>query len=112
MDARIMSGLIAGVRRAFPYVSSEDVEPLIDKHSGHLFRMAHTAPFSVAVQVGLACTCPPRNVTPAPHAMSHLPSPQRHTCPPRNITPAPHATSHLPRPQVKQDTLTGALTQG
>ncbi|MEW5300806.1 MAG: hypothetical protein WDW36_003711 [Sanguina aurantia] len=50
MDARIMSGLIAGVRRAFPYVSSEDVEPLIDKHSGHLFRMAHTAPFSVAVQ--------------------------------------------------------------
>lgn len=50
LDARILSAIIAGVRRAFPFVATEDVQPLIEKHSHSLFKMIHTAPFSVAVQ--------------------------------------------------------------
>lgn len=50
VDARILSAIIAGVRRAFPFVATEDVQPLIEKHSDALFKMIHTAPFSVAVQ--------------------------------------------------------------
>ena len=50
VDSRILSGIIAGVRRAFPFVASDDVQPLIEKHSDALFRMIHTAPFAVAVQ--------------------------------------------------------------
>jgi hypothetical protein len=38
LDARMLGALITGVRRAFPYVPSEDVEPLIEKHSSALFR--------------------------------------------------------------------------
>ena len=50
VDARILSAIIAGVRRAFPFVVTEDIQPLIEKHSHALFKMIHTAPFSVAVQ--------------------------------------------------------------
>lgn len=50
LDARILSAIIAGVRRAFPFVATQDVQPLIEKHSDSLFKMIHTAPFSVAVQ--------------------------------------------------------------
>lgn len=50
VDARILSAIIAGVRRAFPFVTTEHVQPLIEKHSDALFKMIHTAPFSVAVQ--------------------------------------------------------------
>jgi ribosome biogenesis protein MAK21 len=46
----LLSGLITGVRRAFPFVSPGDVEPLVDGASGQLFRLVHTAPFTVAVQ--------------------------------------------------------------
>lgn len=49
-DAKILSAIIAGVRRAFPFVATEDVQPLIERHSGALFTMIHTAPFGVAVQ--------------------------------------------------------------
>ena len=49
-DARILSAIIAGVRRAFPFVATDDVQPLIEKHSDALFKMIHTAQFSVAVQ--------------------------------------------------------------
>ena len=34
MDARMLSALITGVRRAFPFVSAEEVEPLIEAHAG------------------------------------------------------------------------------
>lgn len=34
MDARMLSALITGVRRAFPYVAPDEVEPLIEAHSG------------------------------------------------------------------------------
>ena len=50
VDARMLSALIAGVRRAFPYVAAEAVEPLIEEHSAALFRVCHTASFGVAVQ--------------------------------------------------------------
>jgi ribosome biogenesis protein MAK21 len=52
LDARMLSALITGVRRAFPYVDSEKVEPLIEAHSEALFRLVHTAPFTVGLQVG------------------------------------------------------------
>ncbi|KAF5834970.1 CBF/Mak21 family-domain-containing protein [Dunaliella salina] len=50
MDARMLSALIVGIRRAFPYVATEDVEPLIERNSQQLFRLVHVAPFPVAVQ--------------------------------------------------------------
>ncbi|EFJ51407.1 hypothetical protein VOLCADRAFT_87659 [Volvox carteri f. nagariensis] len=50
VDARLLSGLITGVRRAFPYVKPEDVEPLVEQSASQLFRLVHTAPFTVAVQ--------------------------------------------------------------
>mmetsp|Transcript_25238 Transcript_25238/g.68591 ORF Transcript_25238/g.68591 Transcript_25238/m.68591 type:complete len:769 (+) Transcript_25238:1389-3695(+) len=50
MDARLLSALIVGIRRAFPFVATEDVEPLIDRNSQQLFRLVHLAPFPVAVQ--------------------------------------------------------------
>ena len=50
VDARMLSALIAGVRRAFPYVAPEAVEPLIEAHAAALFRVCHTASFGVAVQ--------------------------------------------------------------
>jgi len=50
VDARMLSALVAGVRRAFPFVAPDAVEPLIDAHAGALFRVCHTASFGVAVQ--------------------------------------------------------------
>ena len=50
MDARMLSALVAGVRRAFPFVAADAVEPLIDAHADALFRVCHTASFGVAVQ--------------------------------------------------------------
>ncbi len=50
MDARMLSALVAGIRRAFPFVAAEAVEPLIDTHADALFRVCHTASFGVAVQ--------------------------------------------------------------
>jgi ribosome biogenesis protein MAK21 len=34
IDSRMLSALITGVRRAFPYVAAEEVEPLIEAHTG------------------------------------------------------------------------------
>ena len=39
LDARILGAIIAGVRRAFPFVAGDDVEPLVQRHSDALFRM-------------------------------------------------------------------------
>eukprot|EP00887_Chlorella_sp_A99_P005084 scaffold25.g5084.t1 len=63
LDARMLSALITGVRRAFPYVPPEEVEPLIEAHAGELFRLVHTRSFGVATQVAqeapanFACGC-------------------------------------------------------
>lgn len=50
MDSRMLSALITGIRRAFPYVAPEEVEPLIDAHSHSLFKLVHTGSFGVATQ--------------------------------------------------------------
>jgi ribosome biogenesis protein MAK21 len=52
LDARMLSALITGVRRAFPFVEAEKVEPLVESHGEALFKLVHTAPFTVALQVG------------------------------------------------------------
>lgn len=52
LDARMLSALITGVRRAFPYVEPDKVEPLVEAHGEALFKLVHTAPFTVALQVG------------------------------------------------------------
>lgn len=51
MDARMLGALIAGVRRAFPYVPSEEVEALVERSGQQLFKIVHAAPFTVGVQV-------------------------------------------------------------
>ncbi|KAK9809457.1 hypothetical protein WJX73_009608 [Symbiochloris irregularis] len=50
VDARLLGALLVGVRRAFPYVDTSVSETLIDKHSGSLFRISHTAPLGVGLQ--------------------------------------------------------------
>jgi ribosome biogenesis protein MAK21 len=50
MDGRMLSALITGVRRAFPYVPADEVEPLIEAHADALFRLVHARSFSVATQ--------------------------------------------------------------
>ena len=58
MDARMLGALVAGVRRAFPYVDVAEVETVIDKHSDALFRITHTAPLGVSLQVRLQALFP------------------------------------------------------
>ncbi|KAI7841479.1 hypothetical protein COHA_004873 [Chlorella ohadii] len=50
MDSRMLSALITGVRRAFPYVPADEVEPLIEAHADALFRLVHARSFGVATQ--------------------------------------------------------------
>lgn len=50
MDGRMLSALITGVRRAFPYIPTTEMEPLIEAHSDALFRLIHTGSFGVATQ--------------------------------------------------------------
>jgi ribosome biogenesis protein MAK21 len=50
VDARMLGALLAGVRRAYPYVTSGQADPLAQRHADALFRIAHSAPFGVAVQ--------------------------------------------------------------
>jgi ribosome biogenesis protein MAK21 len=38
------------VRRAFPYVPADEVEPLIEAHADSLFRLVHARSFGVATQ--------------------------------------------------------------
>ena len=50
VDAKLLGALLAGVRRAFPFVDPEDTEALMGQHSASLFTVTHTATFGVAVQ--------------------------------------------------------------
>lgn len=49
----MLGALVAGVRRAFPYVDVSEVEAVIDTHSDALFRITHTAPLGVSLQARL-----------------------------------------------------------
>lgn len=46
----MLGALLAGVRRAYPYIGSERADPLAERHADALFRIVHMAPFGVAVQ--------------------------------------------------------------
>ena len=50
VDAKLLGALLAGVRRAFPFVDAAETEALMEQHSTALFRVLHTATFGVAVQ--------------------------------------------------------------
>lgn len=50
IDAKLLGALLAGVRRAFPFVDPSETEALMEEHSAALFKITHTATFGVAVQ--------------------------------------------------------------
>ena len=45
-----MAALLAGVRRAFPYINTDQASSVMEAHAPSLFRLMHTAGFGVAVQ--------------------------------------------------------------
>eukprot|EP00899_Mesostigma_viride_P015893 jgi/Mesvir1/24304/Mv10992-RA.3 len=50
LDSRLLSALLTGINRAFPYVSADAIEPLIEAHAPALFRMVHVGSFSGSLQ--------------------------------------------------------------
>ena len=50
VDARVVSALLTGINRAFPYVASEKVDALIDRISPALFTIAHSPNLGGALQ--------------------------------------------------------------
>ena len=50
VDARVVSALLTGINRAFPYVDGDAVEPLVEKVSPALFAIAHSPNLGGALQ--------------------------------------------------------------
>ncbi|PKU66643.1 CCAAT/enhancer-binding protein zeta isoform X1 [Dendrobium catenatum] len=50
MDSRILSALLTGVNRAFPFVSSEEADDILEVQMPILFKLAHSENFNVGVQ--------------------------------------------------------------
>lgn len=51
VDARMLGALLAGMRRALPYLGASDAgDAAVGRHADALFRMLHVAPFGVRVQ--------------------------------------------------------------
>ncbi|KAG0477200.1 hypothetical protein HPP92_014041 [Vanilla planifolia] len=50
MDSRLLSALLTGVNRAFPYVSSEEADDILENHTPVLFKLVHSESFNVGVQ--------------------------------------------------------------
>lgn len=50
MDSRILSAILTGVNRAFPFVSSNEVDDLIEVQTPVLFQLVHSKNFNVGVQ--------------------------------------------------------------
>ncbi|KAJ3686788.1 hypothetical protein LUZ61_015952 [Rhynchospora tenuis] len=50
MDSRLLSALLTGVNRAFPYVSSDEADDIVEVQTPTLFRLVHSANFNVGVQ--------------------------------------------------------------
>lgn len=48
VDTRLLSALLTGVNRAFPYMDTSDTQ--IDDHIDELYRVVHKAPFNTVVQ--------------------------------------------------------------
>jgi len=49
-DSKMLSALLTGINRAFPFVSSSKYDDLIEKHGPKLFQLVHAANFGTCVQ--------------------------------------------------------------
>ncbi|AES94857.2 putative CCAAT-binding factor [Medicago truncatula] len=50
MDSRLLSALLTGVNRAFPFVSSDEADDIVDVQTPVLFQLVHSKNFNVGVQ--------------------------------------------------------------
>ncbi|KAH6773344.1 CCAAT-binding factor [Perilla frutescens var. frutescens] len=50
MDSRLLSALLTGVNRAFPFVSSDEADDVIEVQTPVLFQLVHSKNFNVGVQ--------------------------------------------------------------
>nr|CAD1838289.1 unnamed protein product [Ananas comosus var. bracteatus] len=50
MDSRLLSALLTGVNRAFPFVSSDEADDIMEVQTPVLFRLVHSENFNVGVQ--------------------------------------------------------------
>nr|GMC75947.1 CCAAT/enhancer-binding protein zeta [Ipomoea batatas] len=50
MDSRLLSALLTGVNRAFPYVSSDEADDIVQVQTPVLFQLVHSRNFNVGVQ--------------------------------------------------------------
>ncbi|OMO66056.1 CCAAT-binding factor [Corchorus olitorius] len=50
LDSRLLSALLTGVNRAFPYVSSNEADDITDVQTPMLFQLVHSKNFNVGVQ--------------------------------------------------------------
>ncbi|XWS20015.1 hypothetical protein CRYUN_Cryun31cG0065300 [Craigia yunnanensis] len=50
LDSRLLSALLTGVNRAFPYVSSNEADDIVDIETPMLFQLVHSKNFNVGVQ--------------------------------------------------------------
>ncbi|CAM8901251.1 unnamed protein product [Rhodiola kirilowii] len=50
MDSRLLSALLTGVNRAFPYVASNEADDIVEVQTPILFQLVHSKNFNVGVQ--------------------------------------------------------------
>uniref|UniRef100_A0A6N2K4S6 CCAAT-binding factor domain-containing protein n=1 Tax=Salix viminalis TaxID=40686 RepID=A0A6N2K4S6_SALVM len=50
LDSRLLSALLTGVNRAFPYVSSVEADDIIEVQTPTLFQLVHSKNFNVGIQ--------------------------------------------------------------
>ncbi|XP_063937574.1 protein SLOW WALKER 2 [Daucus carota subsp. sativus] len=50
MDSRLLTALLTGVNRAFPYVSSNEADDILEVQTPMLFQLVHSKNFNVGVQ--------------------------------------------------------------
>ncbi|KAL8466406.1 hypothetical protein ACS0TY_035488 [Phlomoides rotata] len=50
MDSRLLSALLTGVNRAFPYVASDEADSVVEAQTPLLFQLVHSKNFNVGVQ--------------------------------------------------------------
>ncbi|KAG8380205.1 hypothetical protein BUALT_Bualt07G0169200 [Buddleja alternifolia] len=50
MDSRLLSALLTGVNRAFPFVSSDEADDVIEVQTPLLFQLVHSKNFNIGVQ--------------------------------------------------------------
>ncbi|KAL2933089.1 CCAAT/enhancer-binding protein zeta [Bienertia sinuspersici] len=50
MDSRLLSALLTGINRAFPFVSGDEADEIVDVQTPMLFRLVHSQNFNVGIQ--------------------------------------------------------------